>query len=671
LISIIDCFQILKWLLVLLSLQLSAYILIKRSLPQYALALSFTTGLLFFTLISWYTSWLGIYPVYSFIVVILILTYGAVHYRKIFDNFRSEYKYYVLFLSVFLVVLAVRMYVSADISIPGHGEAFVDHAFMASIMRNPIVPPCDPWFAGYSLNFFYYLSYWLYGMLGLVSDIPSTIVFNLLSPTIAAVVVINLYALGEAFIPKLKSLPVVLLFSLTPGFFILLSHASIPNYVIFVQSLLFTQSPLYFALYLVARPHVFFMCIETFLIFLLAITYTKWTELDDRNKLVLLLLVSLGLGTIFPEFTWAAVFWWPLVVIFGIFLMFTYKDFGLFSALKSGKISVPVWTIAVLGIGALLYIPYILEFHNTSIQSFDIINSSFSFNDLLWVFGWFILCLVISLRKEIWKYPFLLIILIPFYLINNLAAGFLLYLIILVLLRRKDIFDFFVAWGLVILFFSLFFKFRDFELGNNTLFKLSMISWVLLGSGASIMIGREISAYIRDNNERLRHAIECGLLLILLITFVITGISFIGPSQIYSPTIDGSSWLKAGHPSDADGISFLNSLKGTHILVETNGTRSTYESRISTFTGFPTILGYEGHEFLWRTDHPAGWEDQRPNDIRNIYEDPNSTIPLMKKYHADLLYVGPTEREHYSVNLPKIGLYRIYQNSEVEIYELC
>jgi hypothetical protein len=36
-----------------------------------------------------------------------------------------------------------------------------------------------------------------------------------------------------------------------------------------------------------------------------------------------------------------------------------------------------------------------------------------------------------------------------------------------------------------------------------------------------------------------------------------------------------------------------------------------------------------------------------------------------------LLYVGPTEKEHFSINLPESGLCKKYQNDEVIIFEIC
>jgi uncharacterized membrane protein len=75
------------------------------------------------------------------------------------------------------------------------------------------------------------------------------------------------------------------------------------------------------------------------------------------------------------------------------------------------------------------------------------------------------------------------------------------------------------------------------------------------------------------------------------------------------------------------------------------------------------------HEFMWRGDRD-GWFSTRSTDIREIYEQPQKTITLMKKYNATLLYVGDSERERYNVTLPAAGLENIYSSCGTDIFRL-
>jgi len=134
-------------------------------------------------------------------------------------------------------------------------------------------------------------------------------------------------------------------------------------------------------------------------------------------------------------------------------------------------------------------------------------------------------------------------------------------------------------------------------------------------------------------------------------------------------TLDGLAYIRDSHPGDAPAIAYLRTLSGDEILVEAEGGDYTYYSRVSSFTGIPGIIGMPFHEFMWRGDD-TGWFSTRNNDIRAIYEQPDKTIPLMKKYQATLLYVGDAERERYTVNITPAGLELVYSAGGTEIYRL-
>ena len=148
-------------------------------------------------------------------------------------------------------------------------------------------------------------------------------------------------------------------------------------------------------------------------------------------------------------------------------------------------------------------------------------------------------------------------------------------------------------------------------------------------------------------------------------------VPFVAPFTVsyVTHTLDGLAYLQDSHPDDAPAIAYLRTLSGNEILVEAEGGDYTYYSRVSSFTGIPGIIGMPFHEFMWRGDD-TGWFSTRNNNIRAIYEQPNMTIPLMKKYNATLLYVGDAERERYKVNFSHAGLERVYFAGGTDIYRL-
>ncbi len=134
-------------------------------------------------------------------------------------------------------------------------------------------------------------------------------------------------------------------------------------------------------------------------------------------------------------------------------------------------------------------------------------------------------------------------------------------------------------------------------------------------------------------------------------------------------TLDGLAYLNDSHPGDAGAITYLRTLQSDERIVEAEGGDYTYYSRVSSFTGIPAVIGMPFHEYMWRGDD-TGWYSSRLADIQSIYEKPETTSQLMKKYNATLLYVGDAERERYKVNISQKGLEKIYSADGTEIYRL-
>ncbi|HPP78303.1 MAG TPA: hypothetical protein PLA23_08755, partial [Methanospirillum sp.] len=137
----------------------------------------------------------------------------------------------------------------------------------------------------------------------------------------------------------------------------------------------------------------------------------------------------------------------------------------------------------------------------------------------------------------------------------------------------------------------------------------------------------------------------------------------------HTPTLDGMAWLSSANREDAEAIAYLRSLPGDHIIVEAAGDDYQYTSRVSSFTGIPTIVGWQFHEYMWRGNDPEGWYGERGHHIQSLYEDPEQTISLMERYQADLLYVGPEEMKKYNISIDDTRLQELYRNRDVVIYQ--
>jgi uncharacterized membrane protein len=65
--------------------------------------------------------------------------------------------------------------------------------------------------------------------------------------------------------------------------------------------------------------------------------------------------------------------------------------------------------------------------------------------------------------------------------------------------------------------------------------------------------------------------------------------------------------------------------------------------RISAFTGFPTLLGWSGHEWQWRGSNRE--QNRREADIRTIYTTPtgSTALDLLHKWSIRYVILGESE----------------------------
>jgi YYY domain-containing protein len=294
--------------------------------------------------------------------------------------------------------------------------------------------------------------------------------------------------------------------------------------------------------------------------------------------------------------------------------------------------------------------------------------------EFLLVNGWFIALFFIFLIPDIRKHPYLLLVALPFAFFGYTAAAIavipaVFFIARLAQTKETDSVGMLAILGLIILIFCELFYLKD-NMGDtyfrmNTVFKCYLPAWILLGIAAFAMAGKWLETWGKIPVLPTRQSAVIAVTLIGIL-FVVP---FLVPFTISygTNTLDGLAYLEDSHPGDAAAVTYLRSLSGNEILVEAEGGDYTYFSRISSFTGIPGIIGMPFHEFMWRGDD-TGWFSARNNDIRSIYEKPDTTIPLMKKYNATILYVGDAERERYKVNISTTGLELLYSAGGTDIY---
>jgi len=120
----------------------------------------------------------------------------------------------------------------------------------------------------------------------------------------------------------------------------------------------------------------------------------------------------------------------------------------------------------------------------------------------------------------------------------------------------------------------------------------------------------------------------------------------------------------AGEASDelADDIQAINwlnaTVRGQPVILEAAGPSYTDTGRIATFTGLPTVIGWETHEWLWRTRHDRSnaygeLVKPRQDDVRLLYTttDQNKRLELLRRYQIAYIVIGGIERTTYGDEL--------------------
>ncbi len=581
---------------------------------------------------------------------------------------KSVWHWEALFLIAFFFMLNIR-FANPTIS---YAEKFMDHAFLASVIRSPVVPPLDPWFSGGYLNVYYYLGYWMLGCLAIVSGVPSNIAFNLSLPTVFAMAAVSLYAIGTLALDRFRWLTLVTLILPNPAliFQIVMGKAVNPAYDASLSWLgtrtitnTINEFPLFSFVWGDVHAHVVSIFNQVFLLFLLLFAFKRWQTLERQGKIVVMTLIAVSLGSMPPFNTWDVLLYAPLVIVTGLLIL--WRD----RASADRTAWAFLWAIPPVSI--LCYLPFYLQL-KTHTGPIALVHTPSDPLEFLWVNGIFIALFFAFLVTEIRKKPLLLLACLPFALAGYVAAAIaVIPLVYFIAKDNRDIIDVLAAFGLAILVACELIYLKD-NMGEtffrlNTVFKCYLPAWLMLGPAAFIMAGKMCCTSLRIPPVPARIS---GVLTVVVVILLLTvPFMVLAPVSNAPGTLDGLAYLETQHPADAGAIAYLRSLGGTEILVEAENGDYSYFSRVSSLTGIPAIIGQPFHEFMWRGNED-GWFTSRPADIRAIYEQPDETIPLMKKYHATLLYVGDAERERYHVTLPAEGITKIYSSKWTDIYRL-
>lgn len=404
----------------------------------------------------------------------------------------------------------------------------------------------------------------------------------------------------------------------------------------------------------------------------------------------------------------------------------TIKDAGIFAAI-------------VYGSGQLLLYPYLSRYgslpsglepatETTTLSDFLIVNGLL----LYAVVGLLILEMVLLLRGlsqygSAGSFTIFTIALVGIgALAVALATGSVAILLVLLIgmvglaiLNRYQSSTHLIVFAMIGLALALLLFPERFRLANdvgrmNTVFKLSLHAWILLGVAATISIamifsrdsGRSWFGTSEEHQPQQTHLggwLSSRTWLAGLAVLILAAAMY--PALATAPrvadrfndlpgTLDGLAFMdeavhveypETGDPvefslaGDAEAVIWMqDNIVGSPVILEAQMPQYRWGSRISIQTGLPTVLGWSWHQVQQRPGYGA-WIQERETDIKTMYSSPvpfASIQPLLEKYGVRLIIVGELERAIY----PEEGLAKfesavaagqltvIYQTDSMTIY---
>ncbi len=230
----------------------------------------------------------------------------------------------------------------------------------------------------------------------------------------------------------------------------------------------------------------------------------------------------------------------------------------------------------------------------------------------------------------------------------------------------------------------------------NTVFKFYLQIWVLWSIAAAVSLSylaERLRRWTVQRQRLWRGAFGVLFFLAALYPVLATRAKINDRfDRTVGPTLDGMAYMTRavyhdGVPMDLKwdraAINWLlDNVQGSPVIAECNTEPGLYRwgSRVSIYTGLPTIVGWSWHQRQQRSAIPGEWVNMRVNEVRTLYTDPSPDVALsiLRKYDVRYVYLGEVERVYYpGPGLDKFDamcaqglLNLLYQNQKVKVYEV-
>lgn len=181
----------------------------------------------------------------------------------------------------------------------------------------------------------------------------------------------------------------------------------------------------------------------------------------------------------------------------------------------------------------------------------------------------------------------------------------------------------------------------------NTMFKLTYQAFIMYG----LSLGYIIVRFVTMPTSRFMKGAGIVFLCLLISEVGYFNEAYTAWFSGYYQGLDATTFIRDDcSDADAEIIDYINeNIDKKATVLEMCGLSYTYFNRVSAFTGMPTVLGWQTHEWLWRSkgegDYPKIVSDRR-GDVINMYasSDINQIAYLIEQYGVDYVVLGTCER---------------------------
>ena len=603
---------------------------------------------------------------FALLGITFILIYVCEYFRfksgdeEFFKSIKESWKHILFGEIAFLAFLIFFSWLFAH-RVPDFGtERMMDYGFMVSLFNTDYMPPLDIWAAGCDINYYYFGQY-IFTYMAKVASIPVGYAYSFGLAMIVAWSLVAVYRLvrdiSKSRIGAFISAGFV---TLGGNFHFIIFKYIVPIFWEILQ--LEGEAPSYWfantTRYIGYTPEV----IEDKTIH--EIPAYSFVVGDLHAHVVNILVVICILAVLWSWFSenksdekagWVKIVFCREFVVIGFLIaicsMSNYWDFPiyyvvsgsiiLFGFIKRYGIKEKMWLYVALS-GAFIYaqnlllsLPFSLKFEKM-IQGIEAVKIHSRIYQLL----------------VLWGFPVLMLALyIAFVIKKKKANACSLYTILLGL----------CALGLVLV--PEFIYVRDIYVVGfpraNTMFKLTYQAHIMFGICIGCIVAEFLRHSIKEEDKYEKHiyrrrAVVGGICALLLIGYfpMAAKMWFDDSGDFNYVSMDAAYNITQKNSTEIDAIDTLMGLarfagEKQPVVLTADGNSYSDDCSISVITGFPTVLGWHTHEWLWHNSNE--FIVNREAEVTEIYTgtDVEKTSRLLDKYDVAYVYIGPKEYEKY------------------------